>query len=423
MANVCVIGLGYVGLTLATALATKGHNVLGIESSRSSRELIGAGVPPFFEEGLEQELKKCLASGNFKLGDKIDNRLTTCKFFVISIGSPISTDKSVNLDKFLDLARTLADYLTDESVVILRSTVPVGTTRNLFSYFKGLGLNVHVNFCPERTVEGAALRELFTLPQVVSSVDPTGLQAVEELFLSITNETVPVSSVEAAELVKLISNMWRDFTFSFSNELFNMVSHTNINLLEVIEAANYNYPRNIIPSPGAVGGPCLTKDTHIFSQSINSKDHIFNEARTVNENFPESMVKRIQSKFKIEGNIGILGWSFKGNPPTSDLRQSPTYEYLRLLKEIQGVSKVFGWNPDPLDPQINDSNFFFSLDLEDLIDRCNTVFLANNHPFFKSKEFAEILENSKNKKLIFDLWNSLKKYQFKTHEIVNIGVL
>ena len=140
-----------------------------------------------------------------------------------------------------------------------------------------------MSFAPERTAEGNALKELRSLPQIIGGIDKDSVDATAAIFRDITPIIVKVESLEAAEMVKLMNNSFRDYVFAFSNHISQIASKYNINVFDVINATNKNYPRNPIPLPSpGVGGPCLTKDPYIFASvtdNIGVESHIFNTSR------------------------------------------------------------------------------------------------------------------------------------------------
>jgi len=150
---------------------------------------------------------------------------------------------------------------------MLRSTVPVGTTRKqvipVLEHYSGLaaGSGFHIAFCPERTVEGQAIQELSSLPQIVGGLTEACTEKAVSFWSTLTDTVVRVDALEAAELVKLINNSYRDLSFAFANEFALLADRYNIDATRLIAAANEGYPRDKIPRPSpGVGGYCLTKD-------------------------------------------------------------------------------------------------------------------------------------------------------------------
>jgi len=422
MSEVCVVGLGYVGLTLSVALAKKGNSVTGVDSSVLAVNKISSGVSPFYDSGLSEALNQVLADSSFNVRNNTSNIQNKFDFIIIAIGSPLSSDRTTDLNNFLEILDGIQGLISDSSILILRSTIPVGTSRLLQNHLFRLGISCKVAFCPERTIEGRAYMELFELPQVVSGYDDSTVDKAGQLFKTLTDKIVNVQTLETAELVKLASNMWRDYSFSFANELFMSTENLPINIIEVINAANLHYPRSAIPLPGAVGGPCLTKDTYIFSQSISRNEHLFANARIVNENFPRAVVSRL--KFRTEESIGIIGWAFKGNPRTTDLRFSPTLNYLDLILELMPkVTSIKAWDPESIDTDQRPLNVEWCDSFSELLATSSSIIVANNHPYFKSDDFLDLLALHGENLTIADLWGLIPKDRVLNQniEILDLG--
>jgi UDP-N-acetyl-D-mannosaminuronic acid dehydrogenase len=423
MSQVCVIGMGYVGLTLAAAFAKKGHDVIGIEKSKELVAKIDSSQVPFVDQGLEETLRQVLTESKLTITSNLDEVTTSFDFVIIAIGTPITENLHTDISNFSDIPSQLKAHISPNCVIILRSTIPVGTTRKIGEMFRAEGLNVDVSFCPERTVEGIALNELFVLPQIVSGENAKTLEKVTQLFLSITPDIVPVANLETAELVKLCSNMWRDYTFAFSNELFRLTQNFAVDVHELIDAANYKYLRNQIPKPGGVGGPCLTKDTYIFNQSIGNVENIFTHAREVNAGFPREVAGVLRRRGLLSGNLGICGWAFKGNPPTSDIRFSPTLEIFREVASFSQNATFYGWDPEPINVSDLPDDLEYVDSFEDLLPTCGTMVIANNHPFFSSQIFVDMIEESKKPLTVIDLWNVVPDFKNSNVRLFTLGEL
>ena len=189
-------------------------------------------------------------------------------------------------------------------------------------------------------MEGNAIQELQKLPQIVSGFGKKSLYLSSNFFSKISNKIVKVKSLEAAEMVKLLNNSFRDLSFAFSNQVSMICSQYNLNTNEIIKNANDNYPRNQIPlaSPG-VGGPCLTKDPYILDESISkNKDtkSIFTISRDINNKIVFNLINKINKLLGSRKTRKILlcGLSFKGYPETKDYRGSITLVF-SIFKKIK----------------------------------------------------------------------------------------
>ena len=246
--------------------------------------------------------------------------------------------------------------MRDGALVILRSTVKVGTTRDVVSpILAASGKQFDIAMCPERTLEGKALQELRELPQIVGADDPAVADRAAAVFRRLTSSIVLVSGIETAEIIKLVSNTFRDVQFAFANEVARVCDAFGVSAHEVISAGKLGYNRTNIPLPGLVGGPCLEKDPHILMESARTRGidlEITTAGRLVNERQPEETVRFITSEIDrrdLAGagplKINILGMAFKGMPETSDLRGSMSIKVLDALKKAHPDAEIGLYDP------------------------------------------------------------------------------
>ena len=243
----------------------------------------------------------------------------------------------------------ICPHLKSQDLIILRSTVPVGCTRDLVVKLieqktkLKFGKDLFISFCPERTVEGQAIDELKRLPQIVGNYCKKSSELTKKIFSEYNSTVIEVENLEAAELAKLIDNSYRDTIFAYSNQLSKLSEKLNLNLVDIIEKVNLGYQRNNIPKPSpGVGGPCLSKDSYILSSNFNElkigSEKLILLSRKVNESMIYNLFSRIKRKLKLlkknkDCKIFITGFAFKGSPETSDMRSSTTLDLLHLLKK------------------------------------------------------------------------------------------
>ena len=266
--NICVIGLGYVGLTLAIKLAEKNFNIVGIEKNVEVLKYIKKGYSHFYEPGIKFKIKKVLKKKKFKVYTKINKDIIS-DIYIITVGTPLDHKGKFRIDYIKNVCKELIPVVRNNDTIILRSTVKVGTTRDIvFKNFYKAGKKINISYCPERTQEGKALDELASLPQIISGINNESLKISKKLFSSVTKEIISLSSLEAAELLKIVDNTYRDSSFAFANEIALIASNLGLSANEIISAGKRNYKRTNIPLPGPVGGPCLAKDTYILGESL-----------------------------------------------------------------------------------------------------------------------------------------------------------
>ena len=413
--DVGIIGLGYVGLTLATVLAEAGNSVIGIEKRKDLVEMTNEGVPHFTETGLPDALAGVTRSKKLVAAEAFDDSFT-CDTYIITVGTPLAADGVARVDMIEAAARDIAANMQEGALVILRSTVKIGTTRDVVApILTASGKKYDIAMCPERTLEGKALQELRELPQIVGADEQAVADRAAAVFRKLTNSIVSVSGIETAEIMKLVSNTFRDVQFAFANEVARICDAFGVSAHEVISSGKLGYSRTNIPLPGLVGGPCLEKDPHILMESARTRGislEITAAGRLVNERQPVETVEFISREIERRQLVGplkinILGMAFKGQPETSDLRGSMSVKVLDALKKAHPDAEIGVY--DPVTPQQVLAEEFpeertFSR-FGDAVSGASVVVIANNHPSLGQISPRTISEFTSPDGFVFDYWN------------------
>jgi UDP-N-acetyl-D-mannosaminuronic acid dehydrogenase len=319
----------------------------------------------------------------------------------------------------------IAAQLKAGDLVVFRSTVPVGTIRQVALPLlekSGLscGHDFYLAFAPERTVEGNALAELRLLPQIVGGYDPASAQMAARLFRYVTSTIIEVGSLEEAEMVKLINNTFRDLVFAFANETAQLCESMNVNAFDLIRAANEGYPRDRIPLPSpGVGGICLSKDPHLYSQPLFATERppvLGKASRQINAQGAVQVLRKMETFANRTGKplsalrLLLIGLAFKGMPETSDTRGSVALDLLRLLPAGMPIAvKDFV----VADEDIAQLGYIAERrELEQAIKDADLVLVMNNH--YRNNKFnvVQALRTRQDLTLFFDGWN-----QFDQREI------
>jgi nucleotide sugar dehydrogenase len=413
------MGLGYVGLTLAAVLAEEGFLVTGVEPDARKVERLLEKNSYVHEPGINEILSEQVGK-NFHPGSQIPD---DGDVFIISVGTPVeknsATSKPQPQLRFIErVSGQIGDKLRPGNLVILRSTVPIGTCRNvvlpILEKKSGLkcGTEFHLSFAPERTAEGKALKELRALPQIIGGFNEDSAEATAALFRELTSNIIRVSSLEAAETVKLVNNTFRDLIFAYANHVAQITSHFNIDVHEVIKAANQGYARDPVPLPSpGVGGPCLTKDPYIFAEVAersNVNSNLFELGRGINESMHDYLVDRLENQLGLLGKsisgarILICGLAFKGKPETGDIRQSSALEIHNLLKSK--TASVFGHDPVAETSELLEYDIK-PVDLYEGFRDMDAVLFLNNHPFYEKLDIFRMVRSMADKPIILDGWH------------------
>lgn len=424
--DVSIIGLGYVGLTFATALADVGFNVLGVERRLDVVDMTNEGVPHFSENGLESVMKHVLSQGKMRAVQTLPSD-SHADIYVITVGTPLDKNGNFNLEFIKSAAQEVADNMQDGALVILRSTVAIGTARNVVSpILAASGKTFQIAMCPERTLEGKAMQELRSLPQIIGADDDETRQRAAHFFYRLTPTVVQVNGLETAEIVKLVDNTYRDIQFGFANEVARICDAYGVNAMEVINGGKLGYPRTNVALPGLVGGPCLEKDPHILAQSLEQKGltpEITRAARMVNERQPDETVSFIRdqltSRFGGENlTIALAGIAFKGVPATDDIRGSMALKVLAALRDQIPNAQIRVFDPVCTQDHMKTNGVVadsYCEILEDAMSGAHCMIIANNHPALGATPPVTLSSHLAEGGFIYDYWNHFSDH--REHEI------
>ncbi|MBI3453587.1 MAG: nucleotide sugar dehydrogenase [Rhodospirillales bacterium] len=415
--HICVLGCGYVGLTLAVVMADVGFDVTGVEIRDDVLEKLNRGEPHFHEPGIGAHLKRLISLGRLRFAKYIPPQ-SAATVFIITVGTPLDGQGRARLDMVQSISREVASHLKPGDLVVMRSTVKLGTTRKVvISILDAADTPYDLAFCPERTLEGQALAELRTLPQIVGGVTLAACVRASQLFQFLTPTTVRVSSLETAEMIKLVDNSHRDVFFAFSNEIARLCDVAAIGAAEVIRAGKLGYPRTNLPMPGPVGGPCLSKDPYILAEGFEGTGinaSIVLAARRTNENQSGEAVSIIKATtdcmigFPPNPIVTLLGVAFKGRPSTDDLRGTMALPILAELRKRYPMATFRGWDAVVAADDIARLEIEPMEDLASAMAGANLVVIANNHPAFAEMPVESLADSLARPALIYDFWNNFE---------------
>ncbi|MBU3865121.1 nucleotide sugar dehydrogenase [Streptomyces sp. 4503] len=412
--DVSVVGLGYVGVTLAAALLTTGRRVLGYETDPAVARELARGRLQVAEPGVEEAIRDGVESGAFTVTGDLGGR-TLPPVVIICVGTPIEAGGTApDLSHLRAATEAIAGGIGDGTLVIVRSTVPVGTSRGLvLPILRRTAPEPLIAYCPERTIQGQALAELLSLPQIVGGLSDEAGKRAAEFFSSVTDQVVPVSSPEAAELVKLICNCHTDLIYGFGNEVALLTEELGLDAMEVIDSANLGYPRPTVHKPGFVGGSCLTKDPYLLAHSVAARGHtptMITAARSLNESMPRRVGERVLAALRergqdpAEARILLSGFAYKGRPETDDLRGAPYERLLPFLREH--VAEIVGH--DFVVPQSRiEAQGVRAVGLTEGFTGAHAAILLNDHPRYGDIDAADLVARMAEPAVVYDTWRVL----------------
>ncbi len=389
--DVCVVGgAGHVGAPLSIVLAQKGCRTLIYDISKPALQTLAAGNLPFLEEGGEPMLREVLAAGTLGFSSNPAD-IRGIPHLILTVGTPVDEFHNPVLHALTDCMDTLLPYLSDEQTVILRSTVFPGVTDFLDGYLKARGRRPLLAFCPERVVQGKAIKESQSLVQMVSGTTPAAEESAARLFAKVARKIVRMKPMEA-EFAKLFCNAYRYVQFAVANQFYMLADSAGLDYARIRQGLMEDYPRmRDLPGAGFAAGPCLFKDTLQLVAFSENKFNLAVSAVQVNEGLPAYITSRLKEKYPLkEMTVGLLGMAFKAD--SDDARSSLSY---KLKKHLTLHAKTV-LTTDPL--VTGDREL---LALPEVVRRSDVLILCTPHSAYANLDLQG--------KPVYDIWNFFKE--------------
>jgi UDP-N-acetyl-D-glucosamine dehydrogenase len=390
--TVGIIGLGYVGLPLAVAFAQEGCEIVAVDVDARKVEAIEAG-DSYIEDVPSESLRACK--------DRIQvttryARLAKADAVLICVPTPLTRNREPDLGPLMDTSRSLAEVLQPNQLVVLESTTYPGTTRERVAPLleeSGLaaGRDFHLAFSPERVDPGRTDFTLRNTPKVLGGLTEACVKRAEELYGLVCESLIRVSSPEAAELTKLLENIFRSVNIALVNELAMLTDRMGIDIWEVVDAAATK-PYGFMPfSPGpGMGGHCLPVDPFYLSwraREFDMSTEFIELAGKVNQQMPYHCVEKAQRALNDAGlsvkgaRVAVLGVSYK--PGVGDIRESPALKIMQLLRDM-GADVCYH---DPHVPSLADFALT-SRPLDEAVQDADLTLIVTAHPSIDHDDVA-----------------------------------
>ena len=353
MKNICVFGLGYIGLPTAAMFAHHGANVVGVDINQHAVDTINQGKIHIVEPGLEAIVKQAVGKGTLKAS------LTPVHSdaYLIAVPTPFKgDDHEPDLSYIQAVSKALAPLLEKGDVVILESTSPVGATEKMVEWLSkersdltfpkyhepDNEADIFVAYCPERVLPGKVIEELISNDRIIGGMTKESTKKAQEVYRIFVKGDLLETNSRTAEMAKLTENASRDVSIAFANELSIISDKLDINVWDLIELAN-RHPRVNILQPGAgVGGHCIAVDPWFIVNQNPNEAKIIRAAREINDDKPNWVIGKINAEVNIlksEGvdrpKVALLGLAFK--PNIDDLRESPAVNIAKNMLELNSA--------------------------------------------------------------------------------------
>ena len=345
--KIVVAGTGYVGLVTAVCLSEVGHNVTCVDVNKEKIKILNEGKSPIYEPGLEELMRKNKSLLTYTLDSK--NAYKNADVIFIGVGTPEKKDGSANLKYVYEVAKEIAQSIEKDCIVVVKSTVPIGTNKKIEKYIKdNLKNNVKIEIVsnPEFLSQGTAVKDTLHAQRIVLGVQSKHAENVMKEVYDGFGQPYIITNRESAEMIKYASNDFLALKISYINEIANLCEIVGADIQDVAKGMGMDtrIGNKFLQAGIGYGGSCFPKDTKALSWLANFNDYelkTIKAAIEVNENQKLKLIKKARKHYEtFEGlNVAVLGLTFK--PNTDDLREAPSLENIPILIEDGANVKVY----------------------------------------------------------------------------------
>jgi UDP-N-acetyl-D-mannosaminuronic acid dehydrogenase len=395
--DVCVVGLGYIGLPTAAVIARAGCKVLGIDVSQKVVDTINRGEIHIEEVDLDGLVQGVVARGMLSAATQV----ALADVFVIAVPTPFDKDHAPDVSYVLAATASVAKVLKAGDVVILESTSPVGTTEQMRDVIAELrpdlkvpGISretpdISIAYCPERVLPGKILEELTNNDRSIGGITPRCARKALAFYKRFVRGTCVTTDARSAEMTKLVENAYRDVNIAFANELSMVADRMGLDVWEVTRLAN-RHPRVNILSPGpGVGGHCIAVDPWFIVHGAPEETPLIRTARGVNDGKIRHVIRKAEALVAAhpEARVACLGLAFKAN--IDDFRESPA----RLVAGT--LARKFGARIQVVEPYAAELPIEFTgtgaalIDIDTALEGCDILVVLVDHDVFRVVPLAE----------------------------------
>ena len=438
--NITVIGTGYVGLVTGACFSKMGNKVYCVDIDHEKIEGLKKGVLPIFEPHLGTMVKKSQEKGDLIFTTSIKEALDNTDIIFIAVGTPMADDGSANLDYIFSAASDIANNITKDSLVVVKSTVPIGTCFEVREHIEnilnenGSSVKIKIASNPEFLKEGRAIEDCMHPDRIViGAEDPEVFNILQELYSSfvLNHDRFVLMDIKSSEMTKYVANAMLATKISFMNEVANIceVTGANVQKVRLGIGSDKRIGYDFIYAGCGYGGSCFPKDVQALINT--SKFHgyeplILSNVEKVNANQKKVLVNKVVDRFGSdlsELTFGIWGLSFK--PGTNDVREATSLVVIKSL--IDKGAKIRAYDPEAIEEFKNsiDDDYLDSITFTksryEAVEGCDSLILITEWKEFRNPDFEMLAEKLK-QKVIFDGRNIYdKKISERGFELFQIG--
>lgn len=353
--NIAVIGIGYVGLVTGTCFSELGNNVLCMDIDEAKIKGLKEGRVPFYEPELEEILKRNYSKGRLNFTTDINECVKYGDIIFITVGTPEGSDSNPDMHYLNSVINLVSDLLNEDKTIVIKSTVPVGTTRQIktliYRTLIKLNKNIKVEIVdnPEFLSEGTAVKDFMFPNRIVIGTDTNSKsEKLNELYKKFSDERVPIinTSYESSEMIKYASNAFLATKISYINEIASICEFYNADVTTVAEGMGFDerIGNSFLKAGAGYGGSCFPKDTKALVRIGAKAGHepkIVKETIKINKRQKSIIISKIKNNLHgLEtSTIGILGVAFK--PETDDIREAPAGPVIEYLLSKKAKVKIY----------------------------------------------------------------------------------
>jgi len=424
--RISIFGLGYVGAVCAGCLSARGHDVIGVDVSRTKIELINQGKSPIVEPGLEALLQQGIASGRLRGTTDFAAAIRDSDLSMICVGTPSKKNGDLGLEYIESVCREIGLVLREKAsrhTIVVRSTVLPGTVKNVVIPIledcsgKKAGVDFGVAVNPEFLRESTAIKDYDQPPMtVIGELDTASGDVLQSLYEELDAPIIR-KAIEVAEMIKYTCNVWHAAKVTFANEIGNIAKAVGVDGRDVMDVVCQDKTLNLSQyymRPGfAFGGSCLPKDVRALTyraSSLDVKAPLLNSLMTSNESQVQNAFDIIESHDKRK--VALLGLSFKAG--TDDLRESPLVELaerligkgyeLNIYDSNVEYARVHGANKDYIESKIPHVSSLLNADFDQVINHADVIVLGN-----RDEKFRALAQQAPEGKQVIDLVGFMSK--------------
>lgn len=433
--NIVVAGTGYVGLVTGACLSEVGHNVTCVDIDEKKVEIMKQGISPIYEPGLDELLERNYKENRLDFTTDYANAYKNADIVFIGVGTPERADGSANLDYVFGVCKQIAENVTKDCLVVVKSTVPIGTNDKVEEFLKeNLVHNVKIEVAsnPEFLAQGTAVVDTLHASRIVIGVESRKAEEKLRYVYERFNQPIVVTNRRSAEMIKYASNDFLALKISFMNEMANVCEIVGADIEDVAKGMSYD-PRigNKFLNAGlGYGGSCFPKDTKALHWLANDHGYEIKTIKAtieVNENQKYKLFRKAKQEFgSLKGmKVAVLGLTFK--PGTDDLREAPSIPNVRRL--LDEGAEIVAYDPVGIDnfKKLYPTEIDYVTSPEEALEDADMAFIFTEWNEIKSIELNKF-EELMNTSVIYDGRNcydinDVKEYNLDYHSVGRVAIL